>query len=233
MLFFSDHFVASDRPVVQAYIPYRTFLIPREHVRQLSRLRPLIPVRDTLVHWGFILVCWTAVVLWTHPAIVTAAIIVIGINVYGLYIIAHDGLHRRLFGDPRHNDFWNDAMIVGSFGAITRLNRLNHIKHHLVTCLPDDPDRHKYAHDGKEPFFPFFLFLSGLGNLLPTARNVFLRTGPRHTAAIPQDGYTARDLAILAGWQGALVVGLTYFVGWWPTRCCGCCQFIYSPIAAT
>lgn len=206
--------------MVQAYTPYRTSLIPREQLRQLSRLRPAIPMRDTLVHWVFILASWAAVALWPHPVTVIAAILVIGVNVYGLYIIAHDGLHRRLFDDQRHNDLWNDAMIVGSFGAITRLNRLNHIKHHLVTCLPDDPDRHKYAHDGKDPVFPFFLFLSGLGNLLPTARNIFLRTGARHAAepSMPdtaRDGYTMRDLAILLGWQAALIAGLTYFVGWW------------------
>jgi hypothetical protein len=40
---------------------------------------------------------------------------------------------------------------MGPSGAITRVNRINHIEHHRVTTQSIDPDRHKYLYDGKAP----------------------------------------------------------------------------------
>src|SRR5690348_2625086 len=162
---------------MQAYSPFRTVLLEREELSRLGQLRPIIPVCHTLLHWLVIAAAWAVVawmpVWWT----VALAVPVIGVNFYGLYIIAHDGLHRRLFSDQRANDAWNDILILGSFGAITRLNRRNHMDHHQDTCLPEDPDRHKYMHPGKEGLVPFVVFLSGLASILPSVRNVYFGGG--------------------------------------------------------
>ena len=106
---------------------------------------------------------------------VVPAILIVGTRYYALAIIGHDGLHRRVFPDQWTNDLFNDLLIMGPIGAITRVNRLNHIEHHRITASAVDPDRHKYLHDGKEPTFPFLVFLTGLANVWPTIRNVFLR----------------------------------------------------------
>lgn len=196
---------------MQAYGPYRTVLLEREELARVSALRPAIPVSHTLLHWVLILACFALVALLPSPWIVLLAVAVIGANFYGLYIIGHDGLHRRLFDSVRANDGWNDVMIMGSFGAITRLNRTNHMDHHQDTCLPSDPDRHKYLHPGKEPVVPFIAFLSGLASLIPSVRNVFFARGPRRKSG----GYTPRDLIILLGWQLLLFTGLTFAIGWW------------------
>jgi len=196
---------------MQAYGPYRTVLLEREELARLSTLRPAIPVRQTLLHWILILACFALVALLPSPWMVLFAVLVIGVNFYGLYIIGHDGLHRRLFDSVRSNDLWNDVMIMGSFGAITRLNRTNHMDHHQDTCMPSDPDRHKYLHTGKEPVVPFIGFLSGLANLIPSVRNVFFTRGARRKPG----GYGPRDLAILLGWQLLLFAGLTVAIGWW------------------
>ncbi len=81
---------------------------------------------------------------------VVPAILIVGTRYYALAIIGHDGLHRRMFPDQWTNDLFNDLLIMGPIGAITRVNRLNHIEHHRITASTADPDRHKYLHDGKE-----------------------------------------------------------------------------------
>jgi fatty acid desaturase len=196
---------------MQAYSPFRTVLLEREELSRLSSLRPSIAVRDTVLHWIVIAAAWMLVAMRPNPLTVTLTMQVIGANFYGLYIIGHDGLHRRLFEERRTNDLWNDLLIIGSFGAITRLNRRNHMDHHQDTCLEADPDRHKYCHAGKGAVFPFMLFLSGLANLLPSVRNVFLGG----TAKISREGYSVRDLLILIAWQAALLAGLSWAIGWW------------------
>jgi fatty acid desaturase len=207
--------------MIQSYAPFRTGLLDPHELRLLNAPRPMIPVRDTLVHWVLIAMTLAAVAYYPAYWAVGLAMVLIGVNQYGLYIIGHDGLHRRLFPDVRTNDLWNDMMVIGSFGAITRLNRHNHMTHHRVTCLPGDPDRHKYTHDGKDPVLPFLAFLSGLSNLWPSVRNVFWPSSPSPVpsqateAPGNHDSYSLRDIAILAGWQLGLFGALTMAVGWW------------------
>ena len=195
---------------MQAYSPFRTVLLEREELSRLHRLRPYIPVCHTALHWLLIIAAWVGVAVAPAVWMVVASVLMTGVNFYGLYIIGHDGLHRRLFNDPRANDLWNDLLIVGSFGAITRRNRCNHMEHHQDTCLETDPDRHKYLHTGKDAIMPFAVFLSGLANLLPSVRNVFLR-GEKKS----RERYGTRDLMILAGWQASLLAGLSWAIGWW------------------
>jgi len=198
----------------QHYNPYRTSILTRQQLQGLNRLAPRIAVRDTLIGWAGILAAWTVVafdpVWWT----VLPAIVIVGVQYYGLAIIGHDGIHRRLFEKKQTNDLWNDVFIMAPICAITRINRLNHIEHHRVTCLPSDPDRYKYVHDEKEPPFSYLFFLSGLQSLGRALANIYAREKR------PGDGrgelhYRGRDLALIFGWQAALIGGLSYAIGWW------------------
>jgi fatty acid desaturase len=199
----------------QHYVPYRTSLLSREQLRSLNKLRPAIAVRDTLLGWAWIVGAWGLVAL--HPAwwTIAAAIVIVGTQYYALAIIGHDGLHRRLFESIETSDLWNDLLIMGPIGAITRINRANHMEHHRAACLPHDPDRHKYLHDHKDGTLNFAFFLSGLQSLYPSFTAVFLSPGRATSMATPKEGYRARDLAILIGWQCALLGGLTFAIGWW------------------
>lgn len=199
---------------LQSYNPYRTTLLSREQLRSLCELRPAIAVRDTIIAWLGILAAFAAVALFPIWWVVLIAIVVIGTRYYALAIIGHDGLHRRLFNSRDANDLWNDLMVLGPICAITRLNRKNHMDHHRETCLPGDPDRHKYLHDHKEDNFSYLLFLSGLQSLWPALRNIFLKPKVQ-TATSENMRYTVRDLAIILGWQAVLISGLTWAVGWW------------------
>ena len=207
---------------MQSYEPYRKSLLPKEDLRELQRIRPAIVVRDTLLGWAGVLAGFALV--WAVPEwyAVLLAIPLIGTRYYSLLIIGHDGLHRRLFPTPAKSDLWNDLFILGPIGAITRLNRRNHIHHHGTLATHEDPDRYKYVGANKPTRGAFLLALTGLPYVLRALGNIF-STRPPAAAAAPADdesrqpaqGYTARDLAILVGWQVALIGGLTYFIGWW------------------
>lgn len=201
----------------QLYRKYRRSLLAPQRVRELSRLRPAIAVRDTLLCWAVIVACWVAVAI--HPAawVIALAVVVIGTRAYALMIIAHDGLHRRLFNGVAANDLFNDLFIVGSFGAITRINNRNHLSHHQHLGTEHDPDRYKYVCINKSTGLELLSYLIG-GQVVVSIYNVLLRRGHRSAAAAAksqQPGYVARDLAILIGWQAALWTLGTLFIGWW------------------
>ena len=199
----------------QKYRPYRSSYLSADQLRHLNRLRPARAVRDTILLWLQIVAAWAAVAWWPSWWMAALAIPVIGIRYYALYIIGHDGLHRRVFGDVKTNDLWNDAVIIGAIGGITRVNRANHMRHHATLALPDDPDRYKYIAANKPTRLSYGLALTGLPYVVNAVGNVFIRQRP--AAAAPDDaaGYTARDLCILALWQAALIGGLSGAIGWW------------------
>lgn len=205
-----------------AYNPWRRILLPPEQVRELSQLRPGRVVFGTARSWLLIVAGWTLVAWHPSPLTVLLAIPLIGSAFYALFIIGHDGLHRRLFHGRSTNDRFNDLCILGSIGAITRINNRNHLDHHEHLAMPDDPDRYKYVCFNKFEPGQLVAYLSGASTLFTSVRNVFLT----NTALRPRDpdslateirpsGYTVADLAILAVWQMALIGGLSWWIGWW------------------
>src|SRR5271156_2890120 len=107
------------------YQYHRKNLLSIDRVRQLSILRPGRVVFDTLWCWCGILAAWTVVALWTEWWTVLLAIPVIGSRYYAVFIIGHDGLHRRLFARRWLNDLFNDLFTIGPIGAITHVNDKN------------------------------------------------------------------------------------------------------------
>ena len=200
----------------QIYKPYRKTLLSPQRVRELSRLRPMIAVRDTLLCWAWIVAAWAMVAY--HPTWWTAliAILVIGTRAYALMIIAHDGLHRRLFHGIRANDLFNDLFVVGSFGAITRINNRNHLSHHNHLATEDDPDRHKYSCLNKDTGLKLISYLVG-AQVLVSIWNVIGKRGGGRSKRVAKEklSYQFRDLLILIGWQAALWGAGVYFIGWW------------------
>jgi fatty acid desaturase len=204
------------------YQPYRSTLLTTERVRELSRLRPERALADIACCWLLILAAWAAVAVWTEPWAVLLAIPVVGTRFYALFIIGHDAMHRRLMRGRASNDLVADLLIFGPIGAITRLNKRNHLEHHKHLGSEEDPDRHKHSCMGKDTRGRLLTFVSGLASFLPVVRNVFLGGGhDDHHAPAPrrEDGvlsrYQPRDVAIIVAWQIALIVGLTLAVGWW------------------
>jgi len=201
------------------YHPYRASLLTPERVRELSTLRPGVAVRDVLLSWAMIIGAWALAAWsgawWMH----LLAAVIVGTRYYGLFIIGHDGLHRRVLPSRAANDLFTDVAILGPIGAITRLNNKNHLSHHQHLGTEEDPDRFKHACFNKTERVELLAFLTGLTSVFKAVYHVFILRGRpakgAPPAAAPRDGYTLRDLAILGGWQLALIGGLTMTFGWW------------------
>lgn len=208
-------------PRTKAYEAYRATLLSPEQVRELSRLRPGRAVRDVALCWLTILAAWALVAV--HPAwwTVLLAIPVVGSRYYALFIIGHDGLHRRLFPARDRNDLFNDLLILGPIGAITRINNSNHLKHHHYLATAADPDRYKHGCFNKTEAGELAGFLTGVRSVLVSLRNVFLAgaqgspSDPEAPDAGARERHNGRDFLILGGWQAVLIGGLSWTIGFW------------------
>ena len=195
----------------------RSELLAPEDVRELSRLRPRRVVFDTAAAWALILLAWGVAAASDSVLVRGLAACLVGNRYYALFIIGHDGMHRRLLPSPRANDLFADLCLLGPVGAVTRINNRNHLEHHRRLAAPDDPDRHKYGVGNKAAPWAFALFLSGLSTFLRSMAHVFITppAAPGTEAAAGRDRRGARDAIIPAGWQVVLFGGLTAAFGWW------------------
>ena len=204
------------------YHPFRSTLLSPERVRALSQLRPGIAVRDAALCWLLIVGAWIVAALDGRWWVLAIVAVLVGSRYYALFIIGHDGLHRRLFPAQRTNDLFNDLLILGPIGAITRLNNRNHLAHHRHLASESDPDRFKHGCANKADRLALVEFLTGLTSVFRAVYHVFIVRG-RGTAASTEeieghdrrDHYTARDFVILLAWQVVLIGGLTFAFGWW------------------
>jgi len=205
------------------YTRYRGQLLSPERVRELSRLVWYRPVIDALWCWAWIVAAWSMVAVWPRWWTVALAVVVISTRFYALFIIAHDGFHRRLMNRAWVNDLFTDMAVLGAIGAITRLNSKNHLAHHRHLATPDDPDRHKYGCFNKFTRPQLLGYLTGVTSFVRSMRHVFLRREPPvadradglSKPAPATEGYRPRDVAILVAWQAALIAGLTLGIGLW------------------
>jgi len=211
--------VALDRKPAasDAYARYRGQLLSTAEVRSLSRLSWYRPVLDVAWCWTWIVAAWVVVAIWPVWYVVVPAMVVIATRFYALFVIAHDGFHRRLARRAWVNDLFADVAILGSIGAITRLNSSNHMLHHRHLASEADPDRHKYGCFNKSTPAALVGYLTGATSVTKSMRNAFLNGGRRVSDNAPRenDGYRLRDLLILGVWQMGLLAGLTLAIGWW------------------
>ena len=131
----------TERQSIDAYHPYRSGLLAPERIRELSQLRPRIAVRDAALCWALMLAAWSIAAAFPVWYVLLPAAVLVGSRYYALFIIGHDGLHRRIFPTQKANDLFNDIVVLGPIGAITRINNRNHLLHHRHLGNPEDPDR--------------------------------------------------------------------------------------------
>jgi fatty acid desaturase len=205
-----DATLGADSRKGSPYRPYRD-LLPPGRVRELSRLRPARAIVDTGLCWAAIVTAWVAAASWTRPWVVALAFVVVGTRYYALFILGHDGMHRRLLPGRRANDLFNDLLCLGPIGAVTHINNRNHLLHHRHLSTEDDPDRHRHCCRNKATRPAYLAFLTGLANVVPAVANVFVH----NSGAGSRRRYSVRDISIILGWQAVLASGLTIAVGWW------------------
>ncbi len=227
---------------INPYAAHRR-LLPPQRVRELSKLRPWRTIRDTAWCWLGIIAGWTLVAIYPTWWAVLIAVPLIGTRYYGLFIIGHDGMHRRIFNSRKSTELFCDLLVLAPIGMITRINDRNHLLHHQHLATDDDPDLHKHACFNKSNRLEYVLFLSGLSSVIAVLRNLFVK--PVAVVSVPADQYalnsddsarasedastsakqperataktpyTLRDIAIVLCWQLALITGLTLTIGWW------------------
>jgi fatty acid desaturase len=200
----------------------RTLLSP-ERVRELSERRPRRVARDIAIWWATILAAWLVAAAIGGPLAALLGAVVVGNRFYSLFIIGHDGLHRRLVKGTKRNDIVCDAFVMAPIGAITRLNNRNHLLHHAHLATAADPDRFKHCCFNKRTRLELVGYLTAVTSVLLTVAHVFNRRRDGGSDTTDVDGHrvserdrrSPRDLALLVGWQVALLVGLTILFGWW------------------
>lgn len=200
------------------YQPFRSGTLAPERIRELSRLKPRKAMQDIAIAWIWIFAAWSAAAYLGSWWAIAAAIPVVGNRFYCLYILGHDGLHRRLFDDFATNDLVCDLLILAPIGSITRINNRNHLLHHQHLANDDDPDRHKHGCFNKVTRLELAGYLTAVTSALRSIRNV-LAPAPGGSATDDDTGrsgtYRARDLAILLGAQLVLCATLSLLFGLW------------------
>lgn len=197
-----------------SHLELRRSLLPAARIRELSRVRPARVARDLAGSWGLIIAAWIAAAQLGGPVAAALAAVVVGNRFYALFIIGHDGLHRRLHPDQRRSDLVADLFVMAPIGAITRHNNRNHLLHHQHLATGADPDRFKHGSYNKRSRLQLLGYVTSITSVGTSVAHIFNRGG----AALPKakrPRRTPRDLALLAGTQLALLVALASLFGWW------------------
>ena len=116
----------------------RRLLAPAElaPLTQLSTWRSLAAMGQT---FGLIALAIALAVASWPSAWMIVSIVVIGIAQHGLFILAHEAAHYRLFANRRANDF--GGRFVGIIGGVSMCTyRVTHRLHHNNLYSDEDPD---------------------------------------------------------------------------------------------
>lgn len=214
-------------PSPQRGSPYRAYrsLLSHERVRELSELRPWRSVIDTAWAWlgvfaGWALCAWAITNFsWAWWAL-ALGIALVGSRYYALFIIGHDGMHRRIFASGQKSELFTDLLLIGPIAMVCRINAKNHLDHHQHLATDADPDLHKHACFNKSSRVEYVLFLTGAASVVSVLRNLFVKPldGAGDARMISREPgtrafrYRLRDLGVILGWQALLIGGLMYLV---------------------
>lgn len=113
--------------------------LPPEEVRRLTRLDPVKASLAVVRTYAVIAGCVGAALIWWTPWMIVPAIVIVATQQHGLFIIAHDAAHYRLYRSRPLNDLIGrlSASLVGlSMPTYRVIHRLHH--NHLYE--DKDPD---------------------------------------------------------------------------------------------
>jgi fatty acid desaturase len=207
---------------MQNYYPYRDELLTKQEIKDFSKLSFPIAFFKILQAWAYIIAIYFF--LYHNPEIYWKVIAfpLIGASYYHLFIIGHDALHRRLHDNIYLNDLVTDMFIMAPVGAITRINRFNHMMHHNHTATDQDPDRFKYM---VKTAFDMVIKLCGL-NSIKAIKNVFsAKKIPSQMDVSRTISYKFRDIVFIISWQLLINYLLIKYFGWY-----GSIMLWYAPV---
>ena len=110
---------------------------------ELARLTRLDPLRSTLSLAATAGLLAAAIALaiwaWPQPLVVAACLLAIAAGQHGLFVLAHEAAHYRLYGSRRLNDFF--GRMAGTLGGVSMCTyRVTHRLHHNHLYGKEDPD---------------------------------------------------------------------------------------------
>lgn len=90
--------------------------------------------------WALIFTAGAVFVAWPNPLTYVLAVATIGARQLGLAILMHDAAHNALHANQKINDWVGEWLCAAPVGARLESYRAYHLKHHLYTEQPEDPD---------------------------------------------------------------------------------------------
>ena len=90
--------------------------------------------------WALIFAAGAVFVAWPNPLTYVLAVAIIGARQLGLAILMHDSAHNALHANQKINDWVGEWLCAAPVGARLASYRAYHLKHHLYTEQPEDPD---------------------------------------------------------------------------------------------
>jgi fatty acid desaturase len=186
--------------------------------------------RPSLIHWlALVAIDWAMIVgifvacfhFW-NPLVLGLGVLLIGTRQQAIGVLGHEGVHYRICKPRALSDFLSNFFCFLPLGFDLEVYRRFHLRHHLHTSMPDDPELVLKSaaapmYDQPTPlrrvFTSFFTALLGAG--IPELYR-FIRKMP------PQ---TSREVLSVLAWHAAAIgclwaTGQLWVVGvWWLAYC--------------
>lgn len=160
-----------DNPIAALEHSIRLSVTP-EQLRSWMRPRPLRVFTDLVLNWAGIFLAFYLMGHFQSVLAYVVGAIWIGLRMYALFIMGHDGAHFCLHPNHKINDLIMRWLILGPMGMELEDGRRNHLLHHKTVGTTSDPDRYIHSLVNKNSVSQFLLFCSGLATFQRTVRKV-------------------------------------------------------------
>lgn len=192
-----------------------------------DQLPPELMARSIARSLGEVLRTWAGIVLllvaagrWPEPWVWAALGFLLGVLIYHLNILGHDGLHYSLADSRRVNDAITRWLLIAPQGMPLSWMRANHIHHHQWVGEARDADGQYYQLHNKGTRRRLLLWLMGCFAGTQAASVLVKLARPRPSAGVP-GGAGARWLLTQDFWAVPLtqvaIAGLCFGATglWW------------------
>jgi fatty acid desaturase len=146
--------------------------VEKTELQQLMEINPARAYRDLAIDWAVILctiaACGYLQTWWSY----LIGFVVIGCCQYALFILGHDALHGSLHPNRKVNDLMSRWLIHGAMFMGFEDGKRNHLEHHKLLGMSNDPDRYLHVLSNKHSQSAFLLFCSGMATFGKTVLKV-------------------------------------------------------------
>jgi fatty acid desaturase len=119
--------------------PDSNMLSPQE-VRDLSGTSAWQTVKALAMDWALIFAAFALAILWPHPIVWLASLLLIARQQLALAIMMHDAAHKRLFASVTLNDNIGQFLCAAPLLFSMYSYRTLHLRHHKEPLTAEDPD---------------------------------------------------------------------------------------------